>query len=99
VDGHPGAEPGGHPAAGRIRLKDGSRGDGSASGQVLDSRPRPQVGYIEAASAPRWWYALYLNNRAQPAPTPAEAASKPQNRDLAAIAGGLSGGLLMGALL
>ncbi|APD47738.1 D-alanyl-D-alanine carboxypeptidase/D-alanyl-D-alanine-endopeptidase [Synechococcus sp. SynAce01] len=84
VDGTQAQNQAGHPAAGRIRLKDGSRVMGSASGQV--SIPaKTQVGYIEAASGRRLVYALYLNN-VPTSPDTLLSSFETADRDLAAIA-------------
>ncbi|NQV11252.1 MAG: D-alanyl-D-alanine carboxypeptidase [Cyanobacteria bacterium] len=84
VDGTEAQNQVGRPAAGRIRLKDGSRVMGSASGQV--SIPaKTQVGYIEAASGRRLVYALYLNN-VPTSPATLLNSFETADRDLAAIA-------------
>ncbi|MCT0248750.1 D-alanyl-D-alanine carboxypeptidase/D-alanyl-D-alanine-endopeptidase [Synechococcus sp. CS-205] len=84
VDGTQAQNQVGTPAAGRIRLKDGSRVMGSASGQ-MSIPAKTQVGYIEAASGRRLVYALYLNN-VPTSPAILLSSFETADRDLAAIA-------------
>ncbi|MBV8354719.1 MAG: hypothetical protein JO101_05335, partial [Candidatus Eremiobacteraeota bacterium] len=51
----------GTPAAGKVRIKDGTRLIGSPSGQAY-LPAKTQVGYIEAKSGRRLVYGVFLND-------------------------------------
>lgn len=61
VDGTQATNQVGTPAAGHVRIKDGTRAVGSSSGQAY-LPAKTQVGYIEAKSGRRLVYAVYVNN-------------------------------------
>jgi serine-type D-Ala-D-Ala carboxypeptidase/endopeptidase (penicillin-binding protein 4) len=61
VDGTQATNQVGTPAAGKVRIKDGTRLIGSPSGQVY-LPAKTQVGYIEAKSGRRLVYGVFLND-------------------------------------
>ena len=61
VDGTQATNEVGTPAAGKVRIKDGTRLIGSPSGQVY-LPAKTQVGYIEARSGRRLVYGVFLND-------------------------------------